>query len=63
MRLAFGQGERSQVPHHILVSRGNQGVGTLAYSYCQQVGHLFDHYPFDDDKLRQLLCEEVMNTY
>ncbi len=31
--------------------------------YCQQVGHLFNHYPFVDDRLRQLLKEEVMNVH
>jgi hypothetical protein len=27
------------------------------------VGHLFNHYPFVDDRLRQLLKEEVMNVH
>jgi hypothetical protein len=27
------------------------------------MGHLFNHCPFVDDRLRQLLREEVMNTY
>jgi hypothetical protein len=46
-----------------MVSRGNQGVGTMTYSYCYQMGHLFNHYPFVDDRLRQLLKEEMMNTH
>jgi hypothetical protein len=28
------QGEKSQVPHLKLVSRGNQSVQTISYSYC-----------------------------
>jgi hypothetical protein len=47
-----GLGERSQVPHHRLVSGGNQGVGIVTYSYCYQMGHVFNHYPFVDDRLR-----------
>jgi hypothetical protein len=35
MKLVHGQGERSQVPHHVLVSRRNQGAITITYSYCQ----------------------------
>jgi hypothetical protein len=27
------------------------------------MGHLFNHCPFVDDKLRQLAREEVMNTH
>jgi len=34
MRSIFGQGERSQVPHLKLVSRGNQDAGTITCSYC-----------------------------
>jgi hypothetical protein len=52
MKSIFGQGERSLVPHHKQVSGGNQGVGTITYSYYQQVGHLFNRYPFVDDRLR-----------
>jgi hypothetical protein len=32
-------------------------------SYCHQMGHLFNHYPFVDDRLRQLFKEEVMNSH
>jgi hypothetical protein len=32
VRLVYGQGERWQVPHHKLVSRGNQDVGIVTYS-------------------------------
>jgi hypothetical protein len=56
----LGHNERLRVPHHRLVSRGNQGVRIITYSYCQQVGHLFNHCPFVDDRLKQLLREEVM---
>jgi hypothetical protein len=57
------QGERSQVPHHRLVSARNQSIGIITYSYCQQVGHMFNHCPFVDDRLKQLLKEEVMNVH
>jgi hypothetical protein len=46
------QHEGSQVPHHRPILGGNQGVGTLTCSYCQQVGHLFNCYLFVDDRLR-----------
>jgi hypothetical protein len=46
------QGERSQVPHHKPILKGNQGVGTIIFLYHQQVGHLLNHHPFVDDKLR-----------
>jgi len=62
-KILLGLGERSQVPHHILVSRGNQGDGIMTCSYCYQMGHLFNRCPFVDDKLRRLLKEEVMNTH
>jgi hypothetical protein len=52
VRLIPGPCERSQVPHHRLVSGGNQGARILTYSYCYQMGHLFNHYAFVDDKLR-----------
>jgi hypothetical protein len=55
--------ERSQVPHHIPISRGNQGVGIVTHSYCHQMGHLLNHCPLVDDRLRQLLWEEVMNVH
>jgi hypothetical protein len=45
-------GERSQIPHHNLVLGRNQGVGIVTYSYCHQMGHLFNCCPFDDDRLR-----------
>jgi hypothetical protein len=45
-------GERSQIPHHNLVVGRNQGVGIVTYSYCHQMGHLFNCCPFDDDRLR-----------
>jgi len=32
----------------------------MTYSYCYQMGHMFNHYPFVDDRLRQLLKEEVI---
>jgi hypothetical protein len=50
MRLVLGLGERLQAPHHILVSGANQGVGTMAYSYCYQIGHMFNPCPFVDDR-------------
>jgi hypothetical protein len=34
MRTIPSQGERLQVPHLKLVSRGNQGVITITCSYC-----------------------------
>jgi hypothetical protein len=63
MKSVLSLGERSQVPHHRLVLGKNQGAGTITCSYCQQMGHMFNHYPFVDDKLRQLIHEEVMNTH
>ncbi len=51
-RLVLGPSERSQVPHHKLISKGNQNVGTLTCSYCQHVGHLFNRCPFVDVRLR-----------
>ncbi len=59
----FGQGERSQVPPHRPISRGNQGAGTITYTYCQHVGQMLNHGPFVDDRLRQLLREELMNVH
>ncbi len=35
----------------------------MTYSYCYQTGHMFNHCPFVDDRLRKLLREEVMNTH
>ncbi len=35
----------------------------MTYSYCYQMGHAFNHCPFVDDRLRQLLKEEVINTH
>jgi hypothetical protein len=52
MRSIFGQDETSQVPHHKLVLGGNQGAGNITCSYCQHVGHKFNHCPFVDDRLR-----------
>ncbi len=52
MRSIPNQGEKSQVPHHGLVLRGNQGVRTITCTYCQQVGDTFNHCPFVDDILR-----------
>jgi hypothetical protein len=63
VRLILGLGERSQVVHHRPISRGNQGVGIVTYSYCHQMGHLLNRCPLVDDKLRQLLWEEVMNVH
>jgi hypothetical protein len=63
MRLIPGPSERSQIPHHRLVLGGNQGVGTVTCSYCHQMGHLFNCCPFVDDRLKQLLREEVMNIH
>jgi len=51
VRSVPGPSERSQVPHHKLDSRANQGVGTITYPYCYQMGHLFNHCPFVDDRL------------
>jgi len=62
-RLVVGPGEGSQVPHHIPVLRGNQGVGIITCSYCYQKGHIFSCCPFVDDKLRQLLRVEAMNVH
>jgi hypothetical protein len=53
MRSIPSPSERSQVPHHQLVLKGNQGVGTITCSYCYQMGHLFNRYPFVDDGLRK----------
>jgi hypothetical protein len=50
-------------PHHRPVLGGNQGAGTMTCSYCHQMGHLFNRYPFVDDRLRHLLREEVMNIH
>ncbi len=62
-RLAHGPGERTQVPPHKLVWGGNQGAKTVTCSYCYQMGHLINHFPFVDERLRQLLKEEAMNTH
>jgi hypothetical protein len=35
MKLVHGQRERSQIPPHILVLGGNQGVGIVTYTYYQ----------------------------
>jgi len=35
----------------------------MTYSYCHQMGYMFNCYPFVDDRLRQLLKEEVMNIH
>jgi hypothetical protein len=56
-------GEWSQVLHHRPVLGGNQGFRTMNYSYCHQMGHLFNSCPFFDDRLRQLFREEVMNIH
>ncbi len=48
---APGPSERSQVPHHRLFLGRNQGARTMTCSYCYQMGHMFNHYPFFDDKL------------
>jgi len=40
VRFALSQSERSQVPHHKLVSRGNQHAGIITFSHCQQEGHV-----------------------
>jgi hypothetical protein len=45
-----------------MVLGGNSNNENITYSYCQHVGHLFVHCPFVDDKLRQLLKDEVMNV-
>jgi len=44
-------GGRSQVPHHKPVSKGNQTAISVTYTYCHQMGHLFNCYPFVDDRL------------
>jgi hypothetical protein len=63
MRLVLGLGEQLRKSHHRLVSGRNQGVGIVTYSYCYQMGHLFNCCPFIDDRLRQLFREEVMNIH
>jgi hypothetical protein len=35
VRLVPALGERSQVLHHKSISRGNQSVGIVTYTYCQ----------------------------
>jgi hypothetical protein len=35
----------------------------MTCSYCHKMGHMFNYCPFVDDRLRQLLREEVMNTH
>ncbi len=62
-RLVVGPSERSQVPHHRPVLRGNQGVEIITCSYCYQKGHMFSRCPFVDDKLKQLLRVEVTNVH
>jgi hypothetical protein len=52
-----------QVPHHIPILKGNQGVGIITCSYCYQKGHMFSCCPFVDDKLRHLLRVEAMNVH
>ncbi len=52
MRLVPSPSERSQVPHHKPILGANQGVGIVTRSYCYQMGHLFNHCPFVDDKTR-----------
>jgi hypothetical protein len=49
--------------HHRVVLGGNQGARTLTCSYSHQMGHMFNCCPFVDDRLRQLLWEEVMNIH
>ncbi len=63
VKLVVGPSERSQVPHHRPILRGNQGVGIVTCSYCYQKGHMFSCCPFVDDKLRQLLRVEAMNVH
>jgi hypothetical protein len=55
VRLVPSPGVRSQVLNHRLVSGGNRGFGTVTCSYCHRMGHLFNHCPLIDDRLRQLL--------
>ncbi len=52
MRSVPGPGERSQNPHHRLVLKRNQGTRSVTCSYCYQMGHMFQHCPFVDDRLR-----------
>jgi len=52
MKLILGPSERSQVPHHIPVSRRYKGVGIITCSYCSKMGHMFNCYPFIDDRLK-----------
>jgi hypothetical protein len=63
VKLVLGHGERSQIPHHKLVLGGNQGIGIVTCSYYQHVGHLCNRYPFVNDRLKQLLREEMMNVH
>ncbi len=46
-----------------MISRGNQGVGIVTYSYCYQMGHVFNHCPFVEDRLKQLFKEKVINIH
>ncbi len=63
MRLIPSPGERTQVSHHKQVLGRKYGARTMTCSYCYQMGHIFNCCPFVDDRLRQLLREEVMNTH
>jgi len=52
-----------QVLHHRPISGGNQGARTMTCSYCYILAHLFNRYPFVDDRLMQLFKEEVMSIH
>jgi hypothetical protein len=57
VRAVSSPSEQLQISHHKLVSKRNQGVGTVTYSYYHKMEHLFNCYPFVDDRLRQLFKE------
>jgi hypothetical protein len=46
-----------------MILGGNLNNETIMYSYCQHVEHLFNHCPFVNNILRQLLKDEVMNVH
>jgi hypothetical protein len=35
----------------------------MTCSYCHQMGHMFNHCPFINDRLRHLFKEEVMSIH
>jgi hypothetical protein len=57
------QGERLKILYNTLYSRENMGIETITYFYCQQKIHQFNHCAFVNDRLRQLLKNEMMNVH